>query len=609
MASASSTAKRPKARHPKGSPVVIVLMIIVVLPSVLLADAWGAGAAGIIGGLTGMFSLVVFMGGPLKPDLRVIAVMGPLLIFAAVVPRLVAEVSRPAAIALVVVLIFVAALLPLIGPRFANASMGLGMTTVFGYGYAPAGGADHRQIVVAAIAGVAVAVLLRVLMGISDPSKPTREQIATVLIADDPGAATATAFGTWLSDGRQRWLADALDGASRYRLALHTAELSHPGTAVDTEIRDRAKTLADQLKAKPGTKSKNNTPVTTSTPTSAPADSPFAEATRGLDAVEQAMLHHDTSSVELDRDRRHQLRDAVLHPTARLRSIQVRHALRTALAILLMLLITSGLQRGDPLVSTVLLATFGIMQASWNDTATKARNKIIGLVAGSLAVAVVLLLVPSRYLTLVAVVALCLGLWYIATRPALGNAFMVIVSVGFNSVTRDLNPVSLLTQYVGLTAAAVLIGWVLGFMVIPAFRPAPLRQRIETATAATAAALRASSQASGPPGPNELALFRDATRTQDELVPDRERLDDRQLAELTTLRSALRDLTALADATELTSRELDRVLNMLSNKDDDEPGSATPEIAGEASSSTLWDLASQAGSAERYLLRTLPLST
>ena len=186
---------------------------------------------------------------------------------------------------------------------------------------------------------------------------------------------------------------------------------------------------------------------------------------------------------------------------------------------------------------------------------------------------------------------------------------MVIVSVGFNSVTRDLNPVSLLTQYVGLTAAAVLIGWVLGFMVIPAFRPAPLRQRIETATAATAAALRSSSQASGPPGPNELALFRDATRTQDELVPDRERLDDRQLAELTTLRSALRDLTALADATELTSRELDRVLNMLSNKDDDEQGSATPEIAGKASASTLWDLASQAGSAERYLLRTLPLNT
>ncbi|MEK8227417.1 FUSC family protein [Oerskovia sp. M15] len=119
----------------------------------------------------------------------------------------------------------------------------------------------------------------------------------------------------------------------------------------------------------------------------------------------------------------------------------------------------------------MLLTTFSILQASWGNTLTKARNKVIGLVAGSLTVAVVLLVVPSRYLTLVAVVALCLGLWYIVTRPALGAAFMVVVSVGFNSVTRDLNAVNLLVQYVGLTLSAVLVGLVLGFAVIPGFRP------------------------------------------------------------------------------------------------------------------------------------------
>lgn len=37
-------------------------MLLVVVPSVLLADEWGAGSAGIIGGLTGLFSLVVFQG-------------------------------------------------------------------------------------------------------------------------------------------------------------------------------------------------------------------------------------------------------------------------------------------------------------------------------------------------------------------------------------------------------------------------------------------------------------------------------------------------------------------------------------------------------------------
>jgi hypothetical protein len=172
----------------------------------------GAGAAGIIGGLTGLFSLVAFMGGPLRADLRIAAVLGPLLVVAAAVPRLVAEASRPAAMALVVLLIFVAGLLPLLGPRFGNAGMGLGMTTVFGYGYAPVGGADHQQVVAAAVAGVAVALLLRTLMGISDPSKPTRDQVAEVLVADDPSAASATAFGTWLSDGKQGWLADALEG-------------------------------------------------------------------------------------------------------------------------------------------------------------------------------------------------------------------------------------------------------------------------------------------------------------------------------------------------------------------------------------------------------------
>ncbi|KZM33476.1 FUSC family protein [Oerskovia enterophila] len=600
----SNKAEAPK--RPPGSPMLIVLMIIVVLPSVLLADAWGAGPVGIIGGLTGMFALVAFMGGPLRADLRIAAVMGPLLIFAAAVPRLVAETSRPAAIALVVVLVFVAALLPLLGPRFGNAGMGLGMTTVFGYGYAPMGGADHRQVIAAAVAGVAVALVLRILMGISDPSKQTREQVAAVLVADDPSSATATAFSTWLSDGRQRWLADALEGASRYRLALHTAHLTAAGDPDDTVLRERAHELAEEMKAKP----RRGEPVKAPSPSQASAvtEPPFTDAARALDSVGQAIQERDTATVTLDRDRRHQLQDAVLHPAARLQSIQFRHAFRTALAVLLMLLITSGLERGDPLVSTALLTTFSILQTSWSGTVAKTRNKIVGLVSGSLTVAVVLLVVPSRYLTLVAVVALCLGLWYIVTRPALGGAFMVVVSVGFNSVTRDLNAVDLLTQYVVLTLSAVLVGVVLGFAVIPGFRPPPLRRRIETATEATATALRASSERSGPQQPEEIALLRDAVRLQDELVPDRDRLDDRQLAELDTLRNGLRDLTVLADAAQLNRGELDQVLQALS-PDDPTGGNGAdgtaPETSG-AASSTLWDLAQHAGSAERYLLRTLP---
>ncbi|MBO0901470.1 hypothetical protein J1G43_16025 [Cellulomonas sp. zg-ZUI22] len=596
---------------------LIVLMIIVVLPSVLLADAWGAGAAGIIGGLTGMFALVALIGGPLRADLRVAAVMGPLLVVAAAVPRLVAETSRPWAMVLVVLLTAVAALLPLVGPRFGTAGLGLGMTTMFGYGYAPEGGADHRQVIAAAVAGVVVAVVLRVLMGISDPSKPTREQVAAVLVADDPTTATATAFGTWLTDGRQRWLAQALEGASSYRLALRTAELADGAGPGDVPaLQDRAQGLAARLRAKPGrdrhaTTSASRTPSPTPPAAAGPSSAPgFVEVPdapgAALDVVEQALLTRDTSAVRLERDRRQQLQDAVLHPSARLRSVQVRHALRTALAVLIMLLITSRLQRGDPLVSTALLATFGIMQATWSDTAVKTRNKVVGVVAGALTVAVVLLVVPERFLVLVAAVCLCLGLWYIVTLPALGNAFMVVVSVGFNAVSRDLDPVTLLTQYVGLIAAAVLLGVVLGFVVVPGFRPPPLRERVRTAAQATATALQASS-GPGSHQPDQIALLRDAVRLQDDLVPDRDRLDDRQLAELDALRNGLRDLTVLAQAVPLAPAELDHVVQTL------DPGRAGSDLqdgaAAEASgagSSTLWDLAQQAGESERYLLRTLP---
>jgi hypothetical protein len=592
---------------------LMVLMIIVVLPSVLLADAWGAGAVGIIGGLTGLFSLVAFMGGPLRADLRVAAWLGPLLVVAAAVPRLVAETSRPAAIALVVLLGFVAALLPLLGERYATAGLGLGMTTVFGYGYAPQGGADHRQVIAAAVAGVVVAVLLRTAMGISDPSKPTRERVAAVLVADDPNAVTATAFRTWLGDGRQRWLADALEGASRFRLALHTAELTGAGSPADVAaLRQRAEDLAERLRTRPGRAQAASAPSTPSSePPATPATAdPRGDAARALDMVEQALKGHDSTAVRLDRGPRHRLQDAVLHPSARLRSVQVRHAFRTALALLVMLLVTSGLERGDPLVSTALLTTFSILQASWRDTVSKARNKIIGLVAGSLTVAVVLLVVPPRYLTAVAAVALCLGLWYIVTRPALGGALMVVVSVGFDSVTRDLDPVDLLAQYVGLTACAVLVGVVLGFAVVPGFRPPPLRRRVEAATTTTATALRAGATSGGPSlPPEEVALLRDAAQQQDELVPDREHLDDRQLDELDALRSALRDLTVLANATDLRPDELEAVLRALGP--DDRPSQegragTAPGTSG-AASSTLLDLARQAGAAERYLLRTLPV--
>ncbi len=593
-----------KQRKPGGSPALLLMMAIVVVPAVVVADSFDAGPAAIIGGMVGLFSLVALMGGPLRADLRAASLTVPLLLFGAIVPRLLTEVSRPAAIALVVVIGFVAALLPLRGPRFANAGLGLGMTTLYSFAYATHGATDHRQVIAAAVAGVLVALLVRVLLGISDPSKPTREQVAEVLVADDAPTATATAFDTWLHDGRQRWLARALEGASQYRVALRGTELTASGEPLGPDalagLRSRAGLLAEQLRAKHA--------PTADEATTAPGEGPTAAtgpAAAALDGVEQALRDRDTSPVALDRGDRHELRDAVLHPSGRWRSIHVRHALRTAFGLLVMLVITSGLEPGDPLISTVLLSTFAILQASWRDTLDKARNKVIGVVAGSAAVAVILVTVPERYLVAIAAVALILGLWYITSRPALGAGFMVVVSVGFNAVTRDLDPGDLLVQYVALTACAVAVGLVLGFAVVPAFRPAPLRERVESATEATSAVLRAAASPVRPSVAELVALPRDAVHKQDELVPDHEHLDDRQLAELERLRSGLRDLTTWLDTARPDRAALVRAVDLLHEDATTSRRGAEPPTGG-GSSATLWELAEQSGSAERYLLATLP---
>ncbi|KAA5834968.1 hypothetical protein F1721_09135 [Saccharopolyspora hirsuta] len=579
----------------KGSPLLLVLFAVALAPTFLVGYAVGAGSASVVGGFVAMYSLIAFLGGPLRADLRLAAALSPLLLFAAIVPRLLGEVSRPAAIAVLVVIVFVAALLPLRGPRFVTVGLGLGMVALFAYGMALIGPAGPWQVVVAAVTGVVIAVVLRVLLGLPDPSKATREKIADVLVADVP--ATAAAFDTWLADGRRRWLGIALGAASRYRLALHAAEAVQRAEQVDDALdalRARARDIAERLRAKrPGAAQ----PVENS-----PAVPAFAaEAAAALDAVERAVDQRDTSRVP-SADRHHRLRDAVLRPSVRLRSIQVRHAVRTAFGLLLILVITAHLPAGDPLVATALLTTFGILQASWRETLTKARPRVLGLIGGAALTAVSILVVPAAYLPVVALAALVVALWNMMARPALAYTFMVVVTVGFNTSLRHTDPVRTLVEYAALTLVAVLIGVLVGFAVVPGLRPEPLQRRIVAARAKTAAALRAMTGSAT--SPETLALHRAAAQARAELTPDREQLDDDQLAELDRFRAALRDFSTLAATAALDPDSDPDRLNAALDALDDRAAPAPTD--GQAPESVLAGLAEQVRATEAQLLATLP---
>ena len=73
---------------------------------------------------------------------------------------------------------------------------------------------------------------------------------------------------------------------------------------------------------------------------------------------------------------------------------------------------------------------------------------------------------------------LIVGLWNITARPALSVAAMIVMSVGINSALRHTDPTHTLLEYVGLTLAAVILGFVVGFAVVPAPRRASLPDRV-----------------------------------------------------------------------------------------------------------------------------------
>ena len=446
------------------------------------------------------------------------------------------------------------------------------------------------------LAGVLVALVVRVLFGAGDPREETRLRIAGVLDARRPDVSGA--LETWVSDGRPTWLGQVLDGAVRYRIGLQETErevrtrserpaepaAERPSAAGVEPLRRRAAQLAEQVRAKDPDLSADGGNVSGAADVSDAADAadvsdaadaagvaddeaaprPTAAtgapdpsenavstaagtASAGLDQVAAALAHRDDSTATPHAQER-ELYRAARRPTWRARSTYVRHAVRTALGMLIMLVITATLRPGDPLVATVLLAAFAILQASWSESLARARPRLVGVVVGALVAFGVFLFAPAAALLPVSLVALVVGLWVITDRPAIGNGCMVLVSVGLNVSTRHLDPVGTLVEYTVLMLAAVFVSLVLGFVVVPGPRLPSLDRRIHAAWHATGEALAEAGPraAAGPDskGRNSALVraLREASAARADLLVDSDRWDPDVAAHLEDYDQALSDL-------------------------------------------------------------------
>jgi hypothetical protein len=90
----------------------MIVILAVVGGTAGLGTLAGLGSATILAGLTALFCFMAANGGPLLPDLKVLAGFAPAVVVACAAPRLLAEVSQVAAITVLVMIVFVACLMP-----------------------------------------------------------------------------------------------------------------------------------------------------------------------------------------------------------------------------------------------------------------------------------------------------------------------------------------------------------------------------------------------------------------------------------------------------------------------------------------------------------------
>ncbi|MBB4682852.1 FUSC family protein [Amycolatopsis jiangsuensis] len=540
---------------------MLAVILVVVGGTAGLGAALGLGGTAVLAGLTAMFCFLPASGGPLRSDLRLLAAFAPAVVVGGAGPRLLGEASPVAAIALLVVAVFVAALLPALGPRFVTVGLGLGMASVFGYGFQLSGSATPAQIIGAPAVAVGVVIVLRLLMGIADPGKPTRAALADAM-AGPARESAEQAVRLWLADRPRAWQARVLAATARThgtvavlrdRLRAFEPEQAEAVTRVLDVVDERLAALAEtvrvkQVPAEPPQIDRVDPDVLLPGDTAALLDEVWAALTDLRDAA----TGRDESTVEFPR---HVVREVLRQEAGGAlswRSAQLRHAVRCALGILVAVVV-AAFRPGDPLTVSFLMTTFAIMQPEWRDTLTKAWQRGAGAAAGAVVLALALWLLPQSALLPLGIVALLVGFPFLQTKPMVFNACIVLMAVGVNASTRHLDAVSTLLEYLLLVLLAVVIGLLFGFAAVPGAPKPSVAQRVSTAVEATGELLgTVGSRLRGGAGRREVGMrFRAAARTvQDLLNPEAGSREPgvEQRSALDELGEGLRGLTASAGA-------------------------------------------------------------
>ncbi|MCY0906394.1 FUSC family protein [Arthrobacter sp. H14-L1] len=518
-AGAESAKPRKKLGRDVSASIGLIAVVVVVMGgAMLIAAALNLGASIIIAGFTAIFFTLGVGGGTLRADLRKVAWYGPLTALSASTPRILAEYNLGLALVLVCVIIFVAGLLPVLGKNYAQAGLGLGIATLLAFALQTNTG-SALQTVAAAFVGVCFVVLLRILMKIRDPSDVARALAAATLTEPDPGFEHA--YTMWLRDRPVQWLQESLHGAVEYRTIRTFLDGNEAATA-DRRASEVSEVVAAQ---KPGDPSPRTPDV--ASPNTVGLDA----ALRTLDRVEEAARLRNTTKVADAAATRRAFDRASAKSAFTWRSQTLRHAIRTALGVLVTFLVAwATVGPHDSLVTSMATASFAILQISWTQSLFKAKQRVLGVAGGAGVMALALWLLPQSWLLPFALIAAIAGVWLIASNQVLSIGSFVVVSVGMNAIGKGLDPTRTLIEYILLLFSGVAIGLLLGFTVVPQLKPDPVAVRVRRTRRAGSELLRSIAQCANPAS---------GTPWQHGMPPELMRPLYRQRTEVLNLRSPL----------------------------------------------------------------------
>ena len=472
----------PKVRVLRANLGPLLVTVVVMGVAMLIANQLHLGAAALLAGFTAIFFAVGVGGGALRADLRKVAWYGPLTAVSASVPRLVADYNHGLALGLVCVIIFIAGVLPALGSNYAASGLALGIATLLGFALqTPTGSA--AATIGAGFVGVAVVVVLRILLTMRDPSRVTRDLVAATFSETNPGFGRA--YAMWLRDRPVRWLGECLHASVGYR-TIEATLAPEEAEAAD----DCADIVAANIVAANITPRRFASGVDRPEPP-ADATSAYLHALRILDRADSAARARPTTVAPGASVTPRAVPAASLRSVLTWRSEILRHAIRATLGVLLTFLVAwATVGTDDPLVVSMAIASFAVLQTGWTQSLLKAKQRILGVGVGAAVMALLLWAVPTQWLLPCALLAAASGVWFIVSNQVLSIGSFVVTSVGMNTATRSLDPVSTLIEYVILLFTAVGIGLLLGFVAIPHVRADPVGRRVQRARQAVIDLLR-----------------------------------------------------------------------------------------------------------------------